>query len=632
MANRKKMFLKEHKWVLQEWDYEQNQHLDLGTILEKSGKRAWWICQNNKKHKWEATIASRTKGIGCPYCAGKKVLYEESFGYLSSDLLKEWDSSKNEMSPFKIRIFSNKKVWWICEKGHEWEAKVNQRSNGRGCPYCARQIVTKESSLFTTHPELSREWHPSKNNGILPETVFYGTQKKYWWVCKEGHEWDASPNNRSRGRNCPYCNNKKATTINNLEVLRPELIQEWIFDMNIGINPKTLTLGSDQKIWWKCSICDHKWESRINKRAKGQGCPKCNRQFGTSFSEQALYFYIKQMFTDAENRYSISCGDSTYELDIYIPSLYLAIEYDGEQHSTPEQVKRDESKNMMMQKIDVKLIRVRLETLPNIESYGSYVMQRQIKESFNNLIKKLFIKIKTLYSNSNIFIPDIYVERDSIKIMEEYIIRKKANSITETHPHLEREWNFNKNGKINPNSFTAGSNIKVWWKCIKGHEWESTINHRSFGTNCPYCNNHRLVEEKCLAIVNPSLSNEWHRIKNGDLTPYTIAANSNKKVWWKCSSKGHEWEATVNNRNSLNRGCPYCSGRRATESNCLQKINPDLAIQWHPTKNGNLTPEDVKPNSGLKVYWKCEQGHEWKAIIQSRNKGTNCPYCRNIRK
>lgn len=208
MGDNKGKLLKEYKWVQKEWDFEQNHKLDLETILVSSGKRAKWICQNNSEHKWEAIIANRTKGRGCPYCAGKKVLYKESFGYSRSDLLTEWHYKKNETSPFTLSICSNKKVWWVCKVGHEWETTVNARNSGTSCPYCSRHRVTKESSLLVTHPELSKEWNYSKNGKLSPDSVFYGTQKIYWWICSKGHEWEASPNNRSRGRNCPYCNNK----------------------------------------------------------------------------------------------------------------------------------------------------------------------------------------------------------------------------------------------------------------------------------------------------------------------------------------------------------------------------------------------------------------------------------------
>ena len=67
--------------------------------------------------------------------------------------------------------------------------------------------------------------------------------------------------------------------------------------------------------------------------------------------------------------------------------------------------------------------------------------------------------------------------------------------------------------------------------------------------------------------------------------------------------------------------------------NCLQTVNPSLAAEWHPVKNGRLTTRDVTPGSNKRVWWRCEKGHEWEAIINSRSKGYGrCPYCRGRKK
>ena len=128
-----------------------------------------------------------------------------------------------------------------------------------------------------------------------------------------------------------------------------------------------------------------------------------------------------------------------------------------------------------------------------------------------------------------------------------------------------------------------------------------------------------------LLIKNPTLAKEWHPTKNGSLTPRDVTQGSDKKAWWICG-KGHEWKASINNRNN-GLGCPYCSGKAACEDNCLQTINPELAKEWHPTKNGNLTPRDVTQGSGKRAWWICGKGHEWKVAIAHRNNGTGCPYC-----
>ena len=63
------------------------------------------------------------------------------------------------------------------------------------------------------------------------------------------------------------------------------------------------------------------------------------------------------------------------------------------------------------------------------------------------------------------------------------------------------------------------------------------------------------------------------------------------------------------------------------KTNSLAVKDPQLAKEWHSTKNGDLSPKDVFHHSGKKVWWVCDRGHEWQAIINNRASGTGCPYC-----
>lgn len=119
------------------------------------------------------------------------------------------------------------------------------------------------------------------------------------------------------------------------------------------------------------------------------------------------------------------------------------------------------------------------------------------------------------------------------------------------------EWNNDRNGNLKPDMFTAGSKKKVWWKCEKGHEWQTSIHNRTIGTRCPICSNAKVLEGyNDLATANPKLAKEWNYEKNNDLMTTMFTANSGKQVWWKCD-KGHEWNAEIRARN---RGakCPIC--------------------------------------------------------------------------
>jgi NADPH-dependent 7-cyano-7-deazaguanine reductase QueF len=206
----------------------------------------------------------------------------------------------------------------------------------------------------------------------------------------------------------------------------------------------------------------------------------------------------------------------------------------------------------------------------------------------------------------------------------------KSNCLTTTHPHIAMEWHPTKNGDLIPSDVMSGSNKPAWWQCNKGndHIWETRISHRKNGSNCPVCANLKVVKSNCLATTHPDLAMEWHPTKNGDLTPSDVHAGSEKKVWWKCEKGGdHEWETSTALRIS-GTGCPICSGNKVVKSNCLATTHPDLATEWHPTKNGDLTPSDVSIGSNIYVWWKCPhaEDHEFKNTVNNRQ-DRGCPMC-----
>lgn len=151
------------------------------------------------------------------------------------------------------------------------------------------------------------------------------------------------------------------------------------------------------------------------------------------------------------------------------------------------------------------------------------------------------------------------------------------------------------------------------------------------GTGCAVCSNKKIVHSNCLATLNPKLAEELHPTKNGNITPFDLGIGSNKLVWWKCpEGVDHEWKSAIINRHN-GIGCPICSNQKIVASNSLATLNPVLAKEWHPTKNGNLTPNDVGPGSGRKVWWSCSYNndHEWKTPIRNRHvRSHGCPFCR----
>jgi hypothetical protein len=102
-------------------------------------------------------------------------------------LVKEWHPTKNgSLTPKDVSYGSGEKVWWICGKGHEWEARVLSRSHGTGCPYCSGNAVSVDNCLQTVNPELSKEWHPTKNIPLTPNDVHLGLIEKCGGSARKG--------------------------------------------------------------------------------------------------------------------------------------------------------------------------------------------------------------------------------------------------------------------------------------------------------------------------------------------------------------------------------------------------------------------------------------------------------------
>ena len=157
--------------------------------------------------------------------------------------------------------------------------------------------------------------------------------------------------------------------------------------------------------------------------------------------------------------------------------------------------------------------------------------------------------------------------------------------------------------------------------------WMAMVYSRTEGKGCPVCSGRTVLAGfNDLATKIPELASEWHPAKNEKLTPQMITPFSTRKVWWlgKC---GHEWQASVYCRTE-GTGCPICAGKTVLSGfNDLGTINPKLAADWHPTKNGDLTPQDVTAFSRKMVWWLCSCGHEWQTSVAYRGQRPSCSRC-----
>lgn len=202
-----------------------------------------------------------------------------------------------------------------------------------------------------------------------------------------------------------------------------------------------------------------------------------------------------------------------------------------------------------------------------------------------------------------------------------------SNCFATIYPEKLKLWHPTKNENINPFNLAPSSNEKFWWKCpvAEDHEWFVSINSLQ---GCPCCSGHKVVLSNCLATTHPEIAAQWHPTKN-KLTPFEVSFGSDEEIWWQCPEEtDHIWKSRVDAESDRKSLCPFCANSQVCKSNCLATTDPDIAAQWHPTKNGNLTPWDVTFGSDPIIWWKCKEGddHIWPARIYTRRE-SGCPCC-----
>ncbi len=544
--------------IAKEWNYERNS-LKPYEVFECSNKKARRKCE--KWHEREAKISNRTSTLHlwCPYCSNKAILkWYNDLATTNPEIAKEWNYEKNSLTPYEISEGSDKKVRRKCEKWHEWESRLSSRTYGKNpmwCPYCSNQKILKwYNDLATTNPEIARQWNYEKNWNITPDMINEGSNRKFWWKCEKGHEWNAKVESRKRWYWCPYCANQKVLKwFNDLATTNPELMDERDFEKNekLWYSPYKIPRWASINVWWKCKKW-HEWKAVVFRRTvkKGNWCPHCAKWLHISFPEKTIYYYLLKIDKNIVENYR---DESIWlsELDIFIPQKRIAIEYDGQ--AWHQNKKRDITKNNICKDNNIKLFRVRESECPklNSSSIDFYVKAWDFTE-LQHVIKSLVLQI---------FWKSICVDIDKARFEILKMMDLSCEKSAEVLPYeILKERDIEKNNGLLPTSFSIGSNRKVWWKCENWHNYEASIVNRKNWRWCPYCNSHKLlVWFNDLKSRNPELANEWNYEKNWNLKPDWVFEMSWKKVRWKCK-KWHERETAICNRSKWS-WCPYCAGK-----------------------------------------------------------------------
>jgi hypothetical protein len=268
-------------------------------------------------YTWNACPGSIMNGQGCKKCGEEKKRMATAYEY--KDVKLEIEKRNGKL--LSLEYINNKKKLLIeCEYGHKWEvcfASIIYLKTW--CPYCGGQAKhTLEDCIISA----------KNRGGQCLSNKYKNSSTKMIWQCKEKHIWKTTYNSILCGKWCACCYGNTRKTIDDCHKLAK---------INNGCCLSNECLNSRSIIKWKCDN-KHVWKTAYNNIASGKWCPEC------SYSKTQKYItsIIKELFIGKhimsnfkKFKWLKTKRKGKLELDIYIPDIKLAIEYDGRQHFMP---------------------------------------------------------------------------------------------------------------------------------------------------------------------------------------------------------------------------------------------------------------------------------------------------------
>lgn len=349
-----------------------------------------------------------------------------------------------------------------------------------------------------------------------------------------------------------------------LDITHPLVAAEWHPMKNGCLSPSDVTQGSAKVVWWQGSQCHHEWDVKICVRtSQAQGCPYCNNK------------RVLKGFNDLETTHPHLAAEwhptkngSLHPTEIvrgnskkvwWLGSKCL---HEWEAKTTDRVVKGSNCPYCSGQKVLAGFNDLST-THPDLAVMWDYsknvgVLPTEIHAGSKK--KRFWICPKNHTWESPVAWQAVKAGK-YCRVCAGNILSPGSNDLATLYPDLAKQWHPVHNGPLMPQQVTPGAHRKAWWLGDCGHEWEAVIKNRSSGkASCPVCCGQRvLIGFNDLATTYPDVANEWHDIKNHPMTARDVTFGANKKVWWKCKKKGHEWFAYVSGRTTSGYGCPECA-------------------------------------------------------------------------
>ena len=332
------------------------------TVYVGAHKKLEWVCPKN--HTFWTSSNSFKNGSRCPECAGNKKLTIE----------KIREKTKKVASDYKLKstvyVSIHEKLEWVCPKNHTFWASSNSFINkGSRCPICAG---LKKHTI-----EYVRKYIEGFGWKLLSK-IYKNAMSKLKVECPSGHQYEVIFSSFKNGSRCPECAGNIKHTIEKIR----EKTKKVAFDYKLL---SKVYVSIHEKLEWVCPKNHTFWASFNNFINKGSRCPQCAAEKTSSKGEKEVSYFVKSLI---QHDIDIVLNDRTQilnpktgynlELDVYIPSMKKAIEYNGIYwHDSFEAKQKDEFKKQECKRLGIDLLIVNeANWLNNQES------ERKIIEKF----------------------------------------------------------------------------------------------------------------------------------------------------------------------------------------------------------------------------------------------------------
>ena len=487
---------------------------------------------------WKIRPNNLLRGYGCPKCGIEKRAQSQSKD--NTDFIVEMSKINPKIKIQEEYKGARRPITCKCNTcGHTWKAAPTNLLKDRGCPECAK--IVRADKNRRSHNEFLTIIKSFGRN-IVPLEEFKGNSHPIKMLCNVcGYQWTTQAGSIIYGSGCPRCANNGIYST-----------KEFVQKLNI-LNPHIEILSEYQRsakpIKCKCKICGNIWETKPNSLLSGSGCPTCYHST-TSFVEQVI-LEVFSLIVGKEGVVSRDKKAIGKELDIYVPSLKIAIE-PGSWRWHKDKIENDKTKRILCNDMGIKLITIYTDFTASQPPFDDNCICVKETLGFENDLYTLKDLIANLLSLTDIQMDISYIQWEEI-IKKAYIQSRRLTTsefkkkVALLHPNIEITGEY------------TGAWNKIECLCKKcAHRWKPAANSLLQNHGCPKCadkekglkkrkTHEQFVDE--LKRINPQVKL---------LNNYVI---STQKITCLCLACGHEWEALPWNL-LKGKGCPICARKR----------------------------------------------------------------------